>query len=123
VTLGRIPEPSKRFHSIKLRYLRSIANGTDHTRPAAARDPVTFRAHVAAYQTPWPKQPTPQLVLYHAALQGFSGSPVFLADRKVIAILVADGSPDWPGTSVARPVSVFREMLEERSHRERLSYG
>jgi len=116
VTLGRIPEPSKRFHSIKLRYLRSIANGTDHTRPAAARDPVTFRAHVAAYQTPWPKQPTPQLVLYHAALQGFSGSPVFLADGKVVAILVRDGKPEAMGTSIARPVEVLRKIL--RSQRE-----
>jgi len=39
VALGRTPEPSKRFHSIKLPIseLRSIANGTDRTRPAAAR--------------------------------------------------------------------------------------
>jgi hypothetical protein len=76
--------------------------------PLEARDPMTFQAHVAAYQTPWPDQTTPQLVLDHASLPGFSGSPVFLADGKVIAILLRDGNPDAPGTSVARPVSVLR---------------
>lgn len=79
--------------------------------PLQARDPMTLRAHVAAYQVPWPDEATPQVVLDHGALPGFSGSPVFRVDGKVIAILVRDGSPDAPGTSVARPVSVFREML------------
>jgi hypothetical protein len=77
--------------------------------PLEARDPMTFRAHVAAYS--WPAQATPQLVLDHAGLPGFSGSPVFLANGKVVAIQVKDGRPDAPGTSIARPVSVFREIL------------
>jgi hypothetical protein len=77
--------------------------------PLEVRDPVTFRAHVAAYS--WPDQASPQLILDHAALPGFSGAPVFLASEKVVAILVRDGKPDGPGTSIARPVSVFREIL------------
>jgi trypsin-like peptidase len=82
--------------------------------PLEARDPMTLRAHVAAYQTPWPDDATPQLILDHPALPGSSGSPVFRADGKVIAILLRDGSPDAPGTSVARPVSAFRNMLGAR---------
>lgn len=86
--------------------------------PLEARDPMTFRAHVAAYQTPWLDQATPQLVLHHASLSGFSGSPVFLADGKVTAILLRGGNTDAPGTSVARPVSVFREMLGGRAKKK-----
>ena len=86
--------------------------------PLEARDPMTFRAHVAAYETPWPDQATPQLVLDHAGLPGFSGSPVFLANGKVVAIQVKDGSPDAPGTSIARPSSAFQKLLEERSQKE-----
>jgi hypothetical protein len=86
--------------------------------PLEARDPMTFRAHVAAYRTPWPREATPQLVLDHASLPGFSGSPVFLANGKVVAILVRDGKPDSPGTSIARPSSAFREFLGERPQNE-----
>jgi hypothetical protein len=57
---------------------------------------VTFQAHVAAYS--WPDH-TPDLVLDHAGLPGFSGSPVFLANGNVVAIQVKDGRPDAPGTS------------------------
>jgi hypothetical protein len=85
--------------------------------PLEARDPMTFRSHVAAYQTPWPEQSMPQLVLDHASLPGFSGSPVFLADGRVVAILVRDGNPDSPGTSIARPVSAFQEMLTKARSR------
>jgi V8-like Glu-specific endopeptidase len=86
--------------------------------PLKARDPMTFLAHVAAYETPWPDQATPQTVLDHAGLPGFSGSPVFLANGKVIAIQVKDGSPDAPGTSIARPSSAFRKLLEGRVQKE-----
>jgi hypothetical protein len=79
-----------------------------------ARDPMTFRAHVAAYQTPWPDNSTPQMVLDHGGLPGFSGSPAFLANGKVVAIMIRDGQPDSPGVSVAGPVSAFREMLTQR---------
>jgi hypothetical protein len=84
--------------------------------PLESRDPVTFRAHVAAYS--WPDQATPQLVLDHAAVPGFSGSPVFLANGKVVAIPARDGKPEAEGTSIARPVSVLREMLGERAQKE-----
>jgi hypothetical protein len=82
--------------------------------PLEARDPMTFRAHVAAYRTRWPDQSTPEVVLDHGSLPGFSGSPVFLADGKVVAILVRDGKPDAPGIAIARPVSVVRKLLAER---------
>src|SRR5215469_14374681 len=74
--------------------------------PLEARDPMTFRAHVAAYRTPWPNEPTPELILDHGSLPGFSGSPVVLADGKVVAILVRDGKPEATGTAIARPVEV-----------------
>jgi hypothetical protein len=79
--------------------------------PLEARDPMTFRAHVAAYRGTWPNQLTPELVIDHASLPGFSGSPVFLPDGNVVAILVRDGKPEASGTAIARPLSALREML------------
>lgn len=82
--------------------------------PLGARDPTTFRAHVAAYRGPRPNELTPELILDHGSLPGFSGAPVFLADGKVVAILLRDGKPEAPGMAIARPVSVVRKMLGER---------
>lgn len=82
--------------------------------PLEERDPMTFRAHVAAYKTPSANRQTPELILDHVSLPGFSGSPVFLADGKVIAILLRDGTPEAPGISIARPVSAFREMIGDK---------
>ena len=82
--------------------------------PLEARDPMTFQAHVAAYRTIWPDKATPELVLDHNSLPGFSGSPVYTADGKVVAILVKDGKPEAPGAAIARPVSAVREMLTLR---------
>jgi hypothetical protein len=81
--------------------------------PLEARDPMTFRAGVAAYRMPWRDQPIPELVLDHTALPGFSGSPVYLADGRVVAILVGNGTAEATGITVARPASICREMLAE----------
>lgn len=80
--------------------------------PLRARDPITFRGDVAAYRTPWPDRP--ELVLDRPALPGFSGSPIYLSDGSVVAILVKDGREEASGITIARPVSLFREMLAAR---------
>ena len=85
--------------------------------PLEARDPMTFRAHVAAYRGPRPNLLTPELVLDHASQPGFSGAPVFLADGTVVAILVRDGKPRAEGMSIARPISAVREMLIKTSEK------
>jgi len=85
--------------------------------PLEARDPMTFRAHVAAYWGPRPNLLTPELVLDHASQPGFSGAPVFLADGTVVAILVRDGKPQAEGMSIARPISAVREMLIKTSEK------
>ena len=85
--------------------------------PLEARDPMTFRAHVAAYRGPRPNLLTPELVLDHASQPGFSGAPVFLADGTVVAILVRDGKPQAEGMSIARPISAVREMLIKTSEK------
>ena len=82
--------------------------------PLEARDPMTFRAHIAAYRNMQPDMPTHELLLDHASLPGFSGAPVYLADGRVVAILLKDGQPEAPGIAVARPVSAVREMLKKR---------
>jgi hypothetical protein len=84
--------------------------------PLEARDPMTFRAHMAAYW--WLDHTIPDLVLDHGSVPGFSGSPVFLANGKVVAILLRDGKPEAAGTAIARPVSVFRDMLGGRAQNE-----
>jgi hypothetical protein len=82
--------------------------------PLEARDPMTFRAHVAAYRASG-EEMAPELIIDHASLPGFSGSPVFGANGKVFGILVRDGKPEAAGTAVVRPVSTFRKMLGEKA--------
>jgi tetratricopeptide (TPR) repeat protein len=82
--------------------------------PLRARDPMTFRAGVAGYWMPLTADPIPELVLDHAALPGFSGSPVYLADGRVVAILVGNGKGEATGITVGRPASLLRELLTER---------
>ena len=79
---------------------------------------MTFRAHVAAFRTPWPDEPIPELVLDRPSLSGFSGSPVYLANGKVVAIILKDGKDEAAGVTIVRQVSVFREMLREDSKKE-----
>lgn len=86
--------------------------------PLRARDPMTFRGHVAAFRTPWPDEPIPELVLDHASLPGFSGSPVYRASGKVVGILVKDGNEEATGVTMVRPVLSFREILRERRPKE-----
>jgi hypothetical protein len=57
-----------------------------------------------------PEAPTEQMRWFPF----FSGSPVYLADGKVVAILVANGKSEATGITVARPASMWREMLAER---------
>ena len=86
--------------------------------PLRARDPMTFRADVAAFRMPWPDDSTPEMVLDRATLPGFSGSPVYLADGKVVAIVVKEGKDEATGVTIARPASAFRVMLEEKQQKE-----
>jgi hypothetical protein len=79
---------------------------------------MTFRAHVAAFRTPWPDEAIPELVLDRPTLSGFSGSPVYLANGKVVAIILKDGKDEAAGVTIVRPVSVFREMLREKLQKE-----
>jgi hypothetical protein len=83
--------------------------------PLEARDPMTFRAYVAAYRILTAGEPTTELILDHASLPGFSGSPVYTADGKVVAILTKDGKPEAPGISIARPISAIRDMITTSS--------
>jgi hypothetical protein len=84
--------------------------------PLRARDPMTFRAHVAAFRTPWPDEEIPELVLDGPTF--FSGSPIYLANGNVVAIILKDGKDEAAGVTIVRPVSVFREMLREKLQKE-----
>jgi hypothetical protein len=86
--------------------------------PLRSRDPITFRAYVAAFRIPWPDESAPELVLDHAALPGFSGSPVYLANGKVVGILVKDGKDEAAGASSVLPISAFREILRDSFRKE-----
>ena len=86
--------------------------------PLRSRDPMTFRADVAAFRVPWPDDSTPELVLDRATLPGFSGSPVYLVDGKVVAIVVKEGRDEAAGVTIARPASAFRLLLEEKQQKQ-----
>jgi hypothetical protein len=70
---------------------------------------MTFRAAVAAYGISCPDGSMPELILDHAAPPGFSGSPVYLADGKIVGILVQSAQEKATGIAIARPASVLRE--------------
>ena len=118
---GDLPARIRKLHVEAVRFVWDIPpDGTQIAFtgfPLEARDPMTFRAHVAAYRVIFPDELTPELVLDHASLPGFSGAPVFLADGTVVAILLKDGKPQAEGMSIARPVSAVREMLRKTPER------
>ena len=82
--------------------------------PLQARDPMTFRANVAAHRTPFPDEPIPEMIIDRQALPGFSGSPIYLADGRVVAVAIRLGKDETLGITIARPVSVLREMLRQQ---------
>jgi V8-like Glu-specific endopeptidase len=80
--------------------------------PMNARDPMTFRADVAAYRPVWRNEKViPELLLDRAAWPGSSGSPVFLPDGKVVGILIAARTEEGTAMTSLRPVSAVRELL------------
>lgn len=81
--------------------------------PSGAR-PNDSSAAVAAYVIPWADGSIPELILDHAASPGFSGSPVYLVDGKIVGILVQNAQGEATGITIARPASVFREMLGKK---------
>jgi len=82
--------------------------------PMYARDPMTVRSAVSAYRIQWQSEkPGPELLLDRPAWPGYSGSPVYLSDGTVIAILVAGGKDDATGITLARPASLIRKFLSE----------
>jgi hypothetical protein len=72
---------------------------------------MTFRAIVAANVIPWADGSMPELILDHAASPGFSRSPVYLADGKIVGILVQSAQGESKGITIDRPASVFRDMI------------
>jgi hypothetical protein len=86
--------------------------------PLQVRDPMTFRANVAGYRIPWSDNSIPELVLDHAALPGFSGSPVYLADGNIVAVLMKNGNADATGITTARAVSAFRDLIGRKPQRK-----
>jgi V8-like Glu-specific endopeptidase len=83
--------------------------------PMNARDPMTLRAALSGYLIPWQdEKPIPELVLDRTAWPGYSGSPVYLSDGRVIGILIAVAKDEALGMTIARPVSLVREWLAEK---------
>ena len=83
--------------------------------PMNVRDPMTFRASVAAYRPVWRSENSvPELALDRGAWPGFSGSPVFLSDGKVIGIVIASRTEEGTAMTAVRPASVVRALLAGR---------
>jgi hypothetical protein len=75
--------------------------------PMNVRDPMTFRANVAAYRPAWRNERVvPEFVLDRSAWPGSSGSPVFLSDGKVIGIVIASRTEEGTAMTAVRSASV-----------------
>ena len=84
--------------------------------PLQLRDPLTVRASVASYQTVWENdKPVPRLLVDHVAWPGSSGSPVYLANGRVIAILIGGGKDEATGMTIVRPALPIRDMLAKKT--------
>jgi hypothetical protein len=80
--------------------------------PMNVRDPMTFRANIAAYRPVWRSENSvPELILDRGAWPGSSGSPVFLADGRVIGLLIASRTEEGTAMTALRPVSAVRAVL------------
>jgi V8-like Glu-specific endopeptidase len=80
--------------------------------PMNVRDPMTFRANIAAYRPVWRSENSvPEFVLDRGAWPGSSGSPVFLADGRVIGFLIASRTEEGTAMTAVRPVSAVRAVL------------
>jgi hypothetical protein len=83
--------------------------------PMKVRDPMTFRANLAAYRPVWRREKVvPELVLDRSAWPGSSGSPVFLSDGKVVGIVIASRTEEGTAMTAVRPASVVRALLAGR---------
>lgn len=80
--------------------------------PLNARDPMTFRASISAFRPSWRDgQSVAELVLDRAGWPGSSGSPVFLADGRVIGIVIGGRTEDGIGMTTVRPVGTVRHLM------------
>ena len=80
--------------------------------PMNARDPMTFRADVAAYRPVWRNEKAvAELLLDRASWPGSSGSPVFLSDGRVIGVLLASRNEEGTAITTLRPASAVRPLL------------
>src|SRR5262249_52922919 len=72
--------------------------------PFGVRDPMTFRAGVAAYRPVWRNgKAVDEVVLDRSAWPGFSGSPVFLSNGRVIGILISGVMEEGTALTFLRP--------------------
>jgi hypothetical protein len=84
--------------------------------PLQLRDPLTVRASVACYQAVWENdRPVPRLLVDRVAWPGSSGSPVYLASGRVIAILIGGGKDEATGMTIIRAALPIRDMLAKKT--------
>jgi hypothetical protein len=80
--------------------------------PMNVRDPMTFRANVAAYRPVWrDKRVVAELLLDREAWPGSSGSPVFLSNGRIIGILIASRTEVGTAMTAVRCVAALRAFL------------
>jgi hypothetical protein len=80
--------------------------------PMNVRDPMTFRANVAAYRPVWRDQKVvAELILDRGAWPGSSGSPIFNSDGRIIGILIAARTEEGTAMTAVRSASAVRSLL------------
>jgi len=80
--------------------------------PLRSRDPLTSRAGVAAYRTTARKEGIDsELILDHGVWAGGSGSPVYLANGRVVGVILERGIDQGTGIAVARPIDSLADLI------------
>jgi len=112
-TMGSEPEPVILETALQEDGALAAFTGFPQT-PVSFRVPVTSRGSIAAYGGTNDERGPRQLFLDKTTWPGASGSPIYLEDGRVVAILLARGTGDGAGITIGLPASFIARLLAQR---------
>ncbi len=111
-TMGNDPQPVALDTTLQEDGTPAAFTGFPQT-PLSFRVPVTSRGFIAAYAETVDESGPRQLFFDKTTWPGASGSPIYLENGKVVAILLARGTGDGAGVTIGRPALFIERLLAQ----------